>query len=115
MGKQFLPPQLYSTDWLNVLDGRTSIAQDLKLRHTTLCNDLGGFDQLIYQQKALIDRALFLEFHLQQEELKLAKGEEFDSGKWVQACNSLNGLFSRLGLHRQRHEVSLNSSIGERV
>lgn len=111
MNKQTLPNSTYKTDWLKQIDGRTSIAQELKQRHLALCNDLGGYDILSYQQKALIDRAIFLEFHLQQEELKLANGAEFDSGKWVQAANALNGLFNRLGLARQAKEVDLTEYV----
>ena len=101
MSKLPAPPKAYKPDWLNSLDGRTTVANELRKRHTELCSDLGGFNELSYQQRALIDRALFLEFHLQQEETKLANGADFDSGKWVQACNALNGLLSRLGLQRQ--------------
>jgi len=97
--------QANSTQWLQALDGRTSTAQQLRLRHDALCSDLGGHSKLSYQQRALIDRVLFLEYHLQQEELKLATGADFDSGKWVQACNALSGLFSKLGLRKQMKDV----------
>ena len=95
-----------ATNWLASLDGRTSIAVELKQRHLFLCNDLGGYHKLSYQQKSLVDRVLFLEHHLQLEERKLADGGEFDSGKWVQACNSLSGIFAKLGLLRQEKEVT---------
>lgn len=95
------PPERYSTDWLTALDGRTQVAQVLKQRQQELSDDLGGLTQLSYQQRALVDRALFLEFHLQQEEMKLATGQEFDSGRWVQATNALLGVFRTLGLQRQ--------------
>lgn len=110
-----MPQELkYNRNWLSALDRRTNIAQDLQKRHTALCDDLGGYNVLSYQQKALVDRAIFLEFHLQQEEIKLAKGEDFDSGKWVQACNSLNGLFAKLGLHRQARELSLDEYLSHK-
>lgn len=106
MSKQTAPQAKYSNDWMQNLDGRTAIAQELRQRHTALCNDLGGYESLSYQERALIDRAIFLEFHLQQEEMKLATGAEFDSGKWVQSCNSLSGLFTKLGLNRRVKEVT---------
>lgn len=99
------PPERYTPDWLASLDGRTQVAQVLRQRQQELCDDLGGLTQLSYQQKALVDRALFLEFHLQQEEMKLATGAEFDSGKWVQATNALLGVFRTLGLQRQAKAV----------
>lgn len=95
----------YSPNWLQQIDQRTALAQSLKSRHEELTSDLGGFSALSYQKRALIDRALFLEFHLQQEELKLAHGGEFDSGKWVQASNALLGIFRTLGLERRAKDV----------
>lgn len=103
--KHIAPQTAYKTNWLQSLDGRTAIAQELRQRQTALSNDLGGIASLSYQQRALIDRAIFLEYHLQQEELKLACGAEFDSGKWVQACNSLAGLLSKLGLNSHSRDV----------
>lgn len=93
-------PATFQRGFMQSLDGRTAIAQELRQRHKTLTDDLGGVEQLSYQQKALVERALWLEFHLQQEEQKLANGQEFDSGKWTQSCNALQGIFSKLGLER---------------
>nr|WP_297349006.1 hypothetical protein [uncultured Glaciecola sp.] len=106
MIKQSAPIEKYSTNWMQNLDGRTAVAQELRQRHSNLCDDLGGYPSLSYQQRAMIDRAIFLEFHLQQQELILATGADFDSGKWVQACNALSGLFAKLGLNRQVKEVT---------
>lgn len=111
MQKQALPQDTYKTDWLQSLDGRTAIAQELRQRQNSLCNDLGGIASLSYQQRALIDRAIFLEYHLQQQELKLATGADFDSGQWVQAANSLSGIFSKLGLQRKSKDVSLSQYV----
>ncbi|WP_322407433.1 hypothetical protein U0358_06490 [Idiomarina sp. PL1-037] len=104
-------PDNYSPNWLQSIDQRTSVAQSLKRRYGELAADLGGESTLSYQQRALIDRALFLEFHLQQEEVKLASGAEFDSGRWVQSCNALLGIFKTLGLQRQAREVTLASYV----
>lgn len=100
MSKSATPPEKYNPNWLQSLDKRTAIAQDLSHRHQMLTDDLGGIDQLSYQQRALVERALWLEYHLQQEEQKLANGQEFDSGKWTQSCNALQGILSKLGLNR---------------
>lgn len=113
MTKQQTPSDSYKPDWLASLDKRTAIAQELRQRHGALCADLGGVGSLSYQVKALIDRAIFLEYHLQEEERKLATGADFDSGRWVQACNSLSGIFSKLGLQRQCKEISLNQYISK--
>ncbi len=102
--KTIEPQQDYSPNWLSKLDKRTAISVELRNRHVQLCNDLGGLSGLSYQQKSLIDRALFLEFHLEQQEQQLISDGEFDSGKWVQAVNSLQGIYSKLGLNRVAKE-----------
>jgi hypothetical protein len=111
MSKQTAPQTAYKNDWLQKLDGRTAIAQELRQRQSALSNDLGGIASLSYQQRALIDRAIFLEYWLQQIELKLATGADFDSGQWVQAANSLSGIFSKLGLQRKAKDVSLSQYV----
>ena len=105
MNKQ--PPVKFSPNWLDTLDGRTALAQVLRNRHTELTNDLGGIDQLSYPQKTLINRALFLEYWLEQQEQALANGGEFDAGKHTQAVNALSGLLTKLGLHRVARDVSM--------
>ena len=113
MSKVMFPEDGYKNNWLSNLDKRTTIAAELRQRHKELCDDLGGINSLSYQKRSLIDRAIFLEFHLQDEEIKLAKGEEFDSGRWTQCCNALSGIFSKLGLDRARREVSLSQYISK--
>lgn len=105
MSKPTEPPERYSPNWLQSMDGRTVIAQELRQRHRALTDDLGGAETLSYPQRSLIERVLFLEFHLQQEEQKLATGAEFDSAKWVQACNSMLGIYNKLGLKRAAKTV----------
>ena len=100
-------PQQFSPNWMQSLDGRTAIAQELRGRYAAVCTDLGGEDNLSYMQRSLVTRALWLEFHLQQQEELLATGEGFDSGKWVQAANALQGIWAKLGLERKGKEISL--------
>ena len=112
MSKTQQIPNSYTNDWLKNLDGRTALAVEMRQRQQALTDDLGGADRLSYQQRALVDRALFLELHLQQEEIKLATGQEFDAGRWVQSCNALTGIFKTLGLHRVAKQAQdLNSYI----
>lgn len=87
------------------LDGRTAVAQIMRDRWQSLTDDLGGLDSLSYAQRSLAERALWLEYWMQQQEQALATGAEFDVGKWTQAANSLQGILSKLGLHRQARDV----------
>ena len=58
-----------------------------------------------YQQRSLVERSLWLEYWLADQERKLATGEDFNIGQWVQAANSLQGLLSKLGLQRVAKDV----------
>ena len=106
------PPKKFNTGWLSELDGRTAIAQVMRERYTAFTNDLGGADRLSYAQRSLVERALWLEYWLAQQEQQLANGADFDVGKWTQAANSIQGIYSKLGLERQaRDAVSLKDYI----
>lgn len=103
--KQQAPPTKFAPNWLDTLDGRTGIAQEMRQRYKAMTTDLGGHDRLSYAQRSLVSRALWLEYWLQEQERTLATGGEFDVGKWVQAANSLQGILTKLGLERQSKEV----------
>ena len=101
-----LPPERLAKGWIETLDGRTGIKQDMQARFAEICSDLGGEGTLSYMQRSLIERALWLEYWLGQQERDLAQGKEFDVGKWVQAANSLQGVYSRLGIERRTKDVT---------
>lgn len=105
MTKLEAPPDKFSSGWLNELDGRTGIAQTMRDRYKAFTDDLGGVTRLSYAQRSLVERALWLEYWLAKQEQSLATGDEFDVGKWVQAANSLQGILSKLGLHRIAKDV----------
>ena len=98
-------PHQYTPGWLDSLDGRYGLAKDMRARFSEVCTDLGGTEALSYMQRSLIERALWLEYWLSRQERELAEGRSFDVGKWVQAANSLQGIYSRLGLERRAREV----------
>jgi hypothetical protein len=98
-------PAKYSTGFLENLDGRLGVARDLRQRFEALTGDLGGSDSLSYAQRSLCERALFLEFWLARQEATLANGGKFEVGPWVQATNSLQGIFGKLGLRRVAKNV----------
>jgi hypothetical protein len=101
---QTIPTQ-FNNGWLDSLDYRTAMAKEMRDRFMALTNDLGGVDHLSYAQRSLCERALWLEYWLASQERSLAVGNEFDAGKWTQACNSLQGIFTKLGLKRVPRDV----------
>jgi hypothetical protein len=104
-GKNTTVPPQFSPGWLDKLDSRTAIARVMRERYAEVCNDLGGVGGLSYMQRSLVERGLWLEYWLASQERELADGRPFDVGKWVQAANSLQGIYSRLGLERRAREV----------
>jgi hypothetical protein len=102
--QQPVPPR-FTTGWLGDLDGRLSLAKELRQRFESMTNDLGGSDSLSYVQRSLCERALWLEFWLSQQERDLANGTDFNVSGWIQATNSLQGIFSKLGLRRRAKDV----------
>ena len=101
-------PSRFENGWLDELDSRTAIAKEMRDRYTELTDDLGGLERLSYQQRSLAERSLWLEFWLSSQERLLADGGEFDVGKWVQACNGLQGIYAKLGLDRITKKVNLS-------
>ncbi len=94
-------PATYEVGWLDQLDGRYNLAKQLRARFDEICADLGGRDGLSYMQRSLIERALWLEYWLASQERILAADGDFDVGRWVQAANSLQGIYTRLGIERR--------------
>lgn len=105
MPKEQTPPTKFSQGWLTELDGRTGIAVVMRERYQEFTDDLGGADCLSYQQRSLVERALWLEYWMSDQERNLATGKEFDVGKWTQAANSFQGILSKLGLNRIAKDV----------
>ena len=98
-------PKRYQPGWIEQMDGRRALARDMQARHREICDDLGGADSLSYLSRSLVERFLWLEFWMAEQERALADGGEFDVGKWVQAANSAQGIAQRLGLARKAREA----------
>ncbi|ATX67934.1 hypothetical protein [Roseinatronobacter bogoriensis] len=101
-------PDKFAAGYIDRLDGRTAIAQDMRARWAAMTDDLGGEGSLSYSQRSLIERALWLEHWLHVQERALADGDyqAFDAGKWTQACNSLQGILKTLGIERRAKDVT---------
>lgn len=67
-----------------------------------------------YQKRSLAKRAIFIEAVIEQEEAKLARGEEVDQGRLTQAINSLLGLLKTLGLERVVKDINLADYLASR-
>lgn len=108
-------PEKYAPGYLESLDGRLAVAQVMRERYRAFTDDLGGADHLSYPQRSLVERALWLEYWLAQQEDQLARGKEFDVARWTQAANSLQGILTKLGLERKARDVpSLSEYLANR-
>ena len=109
-------PEKYSPGYLDNLDGRLAIAQVMRERFRAFTDDLGGADTLSYAKRSLVERALWLEYWLAEQEQALAKGQDFDVARWTQAANALQGILSKLGLERQAKDLpSLNEYLARKA
>jgi hypothetical protein len=98
-------PDSYSANWLQRLDKRTKIARAVLSRIAELESDAGGADSLSASRRSLIRHAAWLDALVDSHELRLASGQEIDSGAYTQSLNSLIGLYRLLGLERRTRRV----------
>ncbi|WP_339933826.1 hypothetical protein [Vreelandella glaciei] len=113
MSKQATVPNRYRAGFIDALDARTSIAQEMRQRYAEVVSDLGGEVAIGYVKRGIIERYLWAEYWLRTQERQLAEGKEIDIGKYVQASNNIIALSNKLGLERQAREVSLSDYIGK--
>jgi hypothetical protein len=112
------PPKRFEKNFLSKMDGRTEIFQQLKTAYDELTSDLGSAENLSHVKLCLCERFIWLEFVLQQLEMKMATNPK-ESGelisKWIQACNSIVGIGKTLGLERKARQITnLKDYIKER-
>ncbi|WOJ95766.1 hypothetical protein R0137_10985 [Congregibacter brevis] len=107
------PPQQFRPNWIESLDGRLELTRWLKSRRQEMLADLGGVDNLSYAKRSLVDRALLLQFKLEQLELAMLRGEDVPLGSWGNLLNVYSGLLSKLGLDRQTRDISLAEYVSE--
>ena len=100
-------PESYQEDFLAGMDRRSRVARVLRQRLVELQTDLGGADSISYARRSLCKRAVHIEAVIEAKEEALARGDEVDLGPYVQAVNSLIGLYKTLGLERCARDVSL--------
>lgn len=97
----------HSELFLGNMDRRFKPAQVMRRRYELLTTDLGGIEELSYQQRSLCRRVVMIEKFMDQWETKIAE-ERFanvPTTEYFQSVNCLIGLFKQLGLKRAAKEV----------
>jgi hypothetical protein len=99
-------PVRYDPSYVEVLDGRSRVGREVRDNFNQLIQDLGG--SLSHQQTSLAKRAVWLEFVISREELRIARGEGVDIQPHVALVGSLLGLYRTLGIKRVAREARLS-------
>jgi hypothetical protein len=99
-------PDGYSADWVAKLDKRTKVARAVLARIGELESDAGGAESLSAARRSLIRHAAWLDAIVDSHELRLAAGQQIDTGAYTQALNSLLGLYRLLGLERRAKKAA---------
>lgn len=87
------------------VDGRTTLARRYRDLVGLITRDLGG-DEPSQTKQQLIRRAASLSVWCEQQEAKMAAGEDIEIGPYTTACNSVRRLLIDVGLERVAKDVT---------
>jgi hypothetical protein len=104
-------PGRFVPRFLDELDGRIAIAQELNRRYSELKDDVGADT---FQKDTLVQRAIFLSVQLETMEVRAVEEGEFDPGKYVMLHNALVNVFKVLGVERY-HKKPLDVDLRQYV
>lgn len=100
-------PARHTPGFLEDMDGRTEVSRILRQRLGALVSDLGGLDNLSYQERSLCKRIVHLERLIEKDELSMAHNRAVDKHAHFAALNTLTGLFHKIGMKRRAKQISL--------
>jgi len=101
-------PVKFGVDFVRTVDGRSVLGRAVRCRLENLFDDLGGEGTLSHQQRSLCTRAIWLEFVLQDEEMKIAEGAGTDTQLHTSLIGSLAAIYRLLGIKRVAREARLS-------
>lgn len=116
MGKLRHLPERYRPHVLEELDARTNLAQRLTADFQALVDDAGGVETLSRAKLLLMERAVFLVEVMRRWEQQIIENPSNNVliGRWVQTCNALQGVLSKIGLGRVGETIDINQYIAGR-
>jgi hypothetical protein len=94
------------SDILPNIDGRSVKARRIYDIASAIANDLGGADKLTETRISLIRRFASLAAIAEEQEARVANGEEIDVGKLAKISSTLVRLATRIGLKRVPKNVT---------
>lgn len=106
-------PKTFEPKFWERMDGRVSVAKEIRRRLETLRADAGADASM--QRDLLCQRAVFLAVLLESQECEALESGTLDTGGYVQACNALQGLLKALGLDKKvKQTADLRTYLEER-
>ena len=98
-------PRKYRPGFLGELDRRTRLPKALRADIVALVADLGGLEELSYQQRAIVEEVVWVRARLNQLKSQAIATGKFDDRGYVPLINSLIGLLRTLGIERKAKRV----------
>lgn len=101
--KQISIPEKFTPRFWEEVDGRFSIAKEIRRRYDMLREDTAADS---YQKDILCQRAVFISVQLETMEIEATESGRFDPGVYTQMTNALLGLLKSLKLDRKVKDVA---------
>ena len=104
-------PDRFQPGFMARMDQRQGLTKSLQAAYQEICDDCGGVEFLSHVKRSLIERVVFLEFHVRSIERRMLTGEAGpDEIKlWIYSVNALNGLSKSVGLDRDRISSAIDA------
>lgn len=103
--KPTTPPDRFEPGFLTNADMRCALPKLLYQRLGELYSDLGGEDRLSYQERALCERVIHLQWQIGEWETLARDNKPIPHGSYIAGINCLLGLLHALGLKRRAKDV----------
>jgi hypothetical protein len=91
-------PTRFVPRFLDSADQRQACVKAIRQRMKLLKADCGCDS---FQKELLVEQAVFISVQLETMKVNALEGQPFEAGSFVQACNALSGLLSKLGLEKR--------------
>jgi hypothetical protein len=101
------PPEQWTPDWLDLMDGRIKALAYVKDDLTALINDLSAGDpaRLSWAQRSLAGHSVWAHTMLGNMERQFARGEDIDIGRFAQLLGVFNRISVTLGIQRRQRKL----------
>jgi hypothetical protein len=104
------PPAKYQEGFLEKMDLRTTLYNNLNTSYKQVVRDLGGAGNLSRLELSLIERFVYCELLIRKTELEMANSDNGSQKKflmkWVRLNNAINSIIAKLGISKRKTQES---------